>query len=288
MSLIPSFGKQVRPLTQQEEANKKLKLVRAGHSIASSAIQGDLDKAFAKTIVSGIKLAADLNAFTNPNTNPLTLVKELRQFGLEVLAWKPETLFSAIDKKYNGWSEEKAHAALEKFQTTGEIITDVPTLIRQKIYAIRIIATSDTAHNEWHVFEKVGCAFNDRLAQFGIVERLSAGECARTISIIENIRPDQYSKEVKIYIAACAHEDGFLTIGASKYLKMACDYLQTMNFESTGERLKPEFADKIKAKVEDFKKHHAAITAAIEDVATIQALKIFSVDLMGDQASEGQ
>lgn len=154
--------------------------------------------------------------------------------------------------------------------------------MRQKIYAIRVVATTDIPHNEWHIFEKVGCAFNDRVAQFGVVERLSAGECARTIAVIESIRPDEYSNEVKVYIAASAHIDGILTLRPSKYLKMAEYQLEQVNFQDIGTHLQYKIKDKIAEKVEYVKAHLKTMTL-VEDIETIQAIRLASIDAMGDE-----
>lgn len=270
----------------KEEAEKKLRAVRSGASVAKNLLRGNLEKAFARTIVSGIKLA-EANPFINPTVNPLKLAQELRMIGIGVLGWTPETLFSIIDRMYNGWSEERAAQALEEFHDTGNIVTDVPPLVRQKVYAIRIVATSDTAHNEWHVFEKVGCAFNDRIAQFGVVERLSPGECARTVSVIEHIRPDRdgYSKEVKAYIGATCHEDGILTLSPSKYLYFADEDLKTFNYQADGNRIKPEATSIIRKKYETIKQADKSTLTVVEDVSTIQALKLLAIDTMGDEVA---
>ena len=270
-----------RKPTEQDDVNRKLKLVRAGHSIASSLGQGDMEKAFAKTIVSGIKLSNE-NPFANPHVEPIYLAQALRTLGIAALGWTPETLFSTIDRMHFGWSEEKASAALEKFHETGAIQTEVPLIVRQKIYSIRIVATSDTAHKEWHVFEKVGSAFNDRVAQFGVVEKLTPGECARTVAIIEDIRPDEYSREVKAYIAASAHEEGILTLRPSKWLNMAAGELRIMNEESMGTMLKDGLETDISKKLELLRADSGKIDN--EDIVTIQALKLLAVDQMGDDA----
>lgn len=278
----PTLNTQVsREPTAQDDVTRKLKLVRAGHGIASSLKEGNLEKAFAKTVVSGIKLSSE-NPFSDPHASPIYLAQALRTLGIAALGWTPETLFSTIDRTYFGWSEEKATEALRKFHDTGVIQTDVPLLVRNKIYAIRIVATSDTAHNEWHVFEKVGGAFNDRVAQFGVVEPLSPGECAKTVAIIEDIRPDEYSREVKGYIAASAHEDGIITLLPSKWLSMANSYLLDMNRDSMGVGLAGDVTEKIRKKLELLKANSGKIEG--EDAITIQALKLMAIDAMGDEA----
>lgn len=279
-----TFKTPKKPDSKEDE--KKLRAARLGANVAKNLIGGNLEKAFARTIVSGIKLA-EANPFVNPAVNPLKLAQELRLIGIGVLGWTPETLFSVIDRMYNGWSEEKAAKALEEFHDTGNIVTDVPSLVRQKIYAIRIVATSDIAHNEWHIFEKVGCAFNDRVAQFGVVEKLTPGECARAVSVIEHIRPDQdgYSKEIKAYVGASCHEDGILTLSPSKYLRFADEDLRMFNYQADGNRIKPEAIGIIRRKYDAIKEADKSTLNLVEDISTIQALKLLAIDTMGDEVA---
>lgn len=279
----PTRSQPTQEPTKQDDLKKKLRLVRAGQGIAESLRHGNMEHALAKTIVSGIKLASE-NPFADPGVSPLKLAAEIRKLGLSALIWTPETIFSAIDKKYFGWSDEKAALALDRFHETGILQTDVPQLSRQKVYAIRIVATSDTPHNEWHVFEKVGAAFNDRVAHFGEVQKLSPGECARTLAIIESIRPDEYSSEIAAYIAASCHEDGFYTTAPSKYLKMADTRLDQFNYESSGLRATAETKGKISKRLAELRDAARTLSRAPEDPISLQALKILAADLMGDEA----
>lgn len=286
MNLVPP---QAKPEATKDDLKRKLKLVRVGQGITDDLAKGHLDRAFNRAIVSGIKLADQTanKPFTNPLVSPLVLAQELKKLGLDALAWKPETLFAAIDRRFNGWTDDAAGEAMASFQETGILKTAVPMSVRQKVYAIRTIATSDTVHTQWHIFEKVGSAFNDRIAQFGVVERLSAGECARTVAIIENIRPDEYAKEIKIYIAASAHEDGILSLQPSKWLSMADLYLRQMNKDSTGSDVLPEIVGKISDRVKEMRRTPTRIYPA-EDAVIIQALKILAIDAMGDRADQGE
>jgi hypothetical protein len=265
---------------------KDIRLVRSGASIANSLSKGKYDKAVLSTIVSGIKLAEaqDVHPLTNPLASPLDIARELKALGINALAWKPETLMAAIDRKYNGWTDGQVSDALESFHTSGILKTAVPSLVRQKIYAIRIVATSDTAHTEWHIFEKVGCAFNDRTAHFGEIERLSPDECARTVAIMESIRPDSYTNEVRAYIAACCQQEGMLTTKPSRYLSMADDFLQQMNFETTGSKTAQSFKDRVANKVSQLSQTLTEVDSLPEDIETIQALKLLSADATGDLA----
>jgi hypothetical protein len=228
------------------------------------------------TVLRSLKMAQP--AIYESLTSPLVLLQELKSLGPAALAWKPETLFTALDQKYSAWTGERAGQALEKFHATGLLDTNVPPLVRNKILALRVILTSDTVHREWNVFEKVGGAFNDRIPNFGVLEPLSPPECASTVAMLDVIRPDEFANEVKAYIAACCHTDGMYTVTPSKYLRMAEPNLAAMNREETGVATDPEVTASIATELNAIKLYATTIQMR-EDFAFIQALKIFSADL---------
>jgi len=228
--------------------------------------------------MAGLKMAADTNPFYTPTANPLVLLEALKKLGIGALAWTPETLMAAIDQKFGGWSKAQADDALEHFHHTGTLKTNVPQLVREKLYAIRVISTSNSAQTEWHIFEKIGGVFNDRVAQFGTVEPLSAAECARTVALIEEMRPDTYENEVKIYIAASCHVDGLYTAAPVKWLAMAEPYLQQMNFETTGEHVDPQVKDAIGAEFAKYKANKGTLREVEEELVPVQATKLLAID----------
>jgi len=278
-----------KPAPTQDELDRKrkgLRLLRTGEAVASELHQGKLDQALTKALVGGIKMASDLGLFKDPASSPIKLYHAIQSLGIQVLTWKPETLMAAIDKKFHGWSNDKAAEAIAKFHETGALVTDVPSITRQKLYAIRVVVTSDLPHSEWNVFEKVGSAFNNRHAKFDIVERLSTAECARTIAIIESIRPDRYTNEIKVYLAAAAHEDGFYTLAPSKYLNMADAHLKQMNYEATGAQQNPALVTSITAQKLALAKGAAGVD---DDLVSVQAAKLLAVDSYADEAiKEGE
>lgn len=235
-----------------------------------------------KTVFNSIKMATAV--LTDPLSHPLAVYAEIKHIGHEAFLWKPETLMAEIDRRISNWSSEQIAEALEHFHNTGELKTNVPSLVRQKIYALRVISTSDTPHSEWHIFEKIGCAFNDRLANFGIVEPLSPAECARTVALIEAIRPDEYNNEIRAYIAACCHQDGIYTVQPSKYLGIAEDHLAMMNKEATGRATSPEIVEKIKMKLETIHAEASKIREVEDNFIDIQATKLFAIDSTGDDS----
>lgn len=215
--------------------------------------------------------------------NPLLLSRGLKKLGVSVLGWAPETLMSALDQKFSGWNQGQVAEALEYFHKNGTIKSDIPQLVREKIYAIRVVATSNSAQTEWHVFEKVGGAFNDRTAKFGVVEPLSAAECARTIAVMENVRPDTYQNEIKIYIAASCHHDGLLTVSPLKWLSMADQYLQQMNRDSTGESLGPALKDQIVQTFEKLRSDPTAVKEVGDDLVSVQAAKLAAIHAYAEE-----
>lgn len=215
----------------------------------------------------------------DPLMSPLALADLLKAAGPQSLVWKPETLFSYLDKKYNGWSPEQLTKALDHFHETGEIVSDIPSLVRQKLFSIRIIITSDTAHREWNIFEKVGSAFNDRLADFGSVEPLVPVECARTVALIDKIRPDKFSNEIAAYVAASCHLDGIYTLEPCKWLNFAEGHLRSMNESSAKRAFSDSIAKEIAGKLESVQKSDYVLK---EDFTDIQALKLLALNEAGN------
>lgn len=282
-----------KPLIQRQEESDPLKSGKRAVRIVRSGVQIGHDLkglnprlAVQHSIEAGLKLASS-GVFYDALANPLALTNELKIMGEVTLTWAPEVLMAEIDRKYQGWTDTQVTDAIESFHKEGFLKTAVPELVRQKIYAIRVIATSNGAQSEWNIFEKIGAAFNDRLALFGEVQQMSATECARTIACIENIRPEEYSEEVKIYIAACAHEDGLYTVESTKWLKFCESYLQQMNSESSGEPVNTTLKQKILQAYEGLRARKEHLAAVEEDVASIQAVKLLAIDASAEEVIHG-
>ena len=267
---------------ESDPLERKLKLAKGALGISQSALTGSAEKAFHQALVPGLKMASE-GVFKDPLANPLHLTRALKKLGIAVLAWTPETLAATIDEKFNGWDKTKVSDALTSFHKTGVIKSDIPQLVREKIYAIRVIATSNSAQTEWHIFEKVGGAFNDRAAKFGIVEPLSAAECARTVAIIENIRPDSYTDEVKIYIAVCCHQAGLLTVSPVNWLSHCDPYLQELNRQATGDTLSAEMREKISAKYAETLSNTSSAKEVPDEVIAVQAAKLAAIHLYAEE-----
>lgn len=260
-----------------QQVRTSLKLLKTTGQVVGSLSAKNPEKAAAQLVMAGLKMA-EVNVFYNPTANPLKLLDELKKLGIGALAWTPETLMSAIDRKFGGWSEDQIADALEHFHKTGTLKTGVPQLVREKLYALRVISTSNSAQTEWHIFEKIGGAFNDRIAQFGTVEPLNAAECARTVAIIEAVRPDTYENEIKVYIAASCHTDGLYTADPVKWIRMAEPYLQQMNFEATGEQLDLNIRTQIDSRLTSYRLEKKNLREVPDDLISVQASKLLAID----------
>jgi len=275
--------------TPEEDRRKRqqslLHAVKATRGTMEAIVQGRPHDAMAKAIYSGVKMASQVGPsgpFFDPLVNPLVLAEECKKrWGITWLGWTPETLCSVIDRTAGLWSHDRAGEALDKFQSTGEMDTEVPSLVRQKLYAIRVIATSDTPQNDWAAFEKIGAVFNDRPADFAVLQKMSAAECARTVAIIENIRPDVYGTQVHAYVGACCSEDGLLTVKPVKWLAWAEEDLQRLNKEHGIQAPHEDLAGRLRAKMNELKV--TTTEPNIEDPVTAQALKLLAIELYAEE-----
>lgn len=276
------------PKKEEDSSNLRrgLQVVKSTLQVTESIKARNPERTLQQAIAAGLKMASP-EIFHNPWVAPLKLTEALRRLGVSVLGWAPETLMATLDQKFSGWDGQKVQEAIEYFHKTGALKTDIPQLVREKIYAIRVVATSNSAQTEWHVFEKVGGAFNDRIAKFGLVEALTPAEAARTVAIIENIRPDEYSNEIKIYLATCCHEDGLYTVAPVKWLSMAEQYLQQMNSEATQTPIDPALRDKITQRYQELKARKTTLREVADDMVSVQAAKLLAIDEYAEEATNG-
>jgi hypothetical protein len=118
--------------------------------------------------------------------------------------WEPETIWTTL-------SQDHGIEATEQ--------------IRNVVLSLQVILSTQQPFENWHVFEKIGQAFNMNSVDFGTLEPLELTEAALTIKILNAIRPNQeYDMEVHGYIAACARLAGVLVL-PSKYFSGASNAL---------------------------------------------------------------
>ena len=115
--------------------------------------------------------------------------------------------------------------------------------LKNTVQALQLILNTNAAHENWHIFEKVGQAFNQNVVDFGTLQPLELNEIAFTHRVLERIRPEQnYEPEVCGYIAAAAKEAGVVYL----YPKLFPETCQPFLDENLGNNME------LKAEVEKY------------------------------------
>lgn len=128
--------------------------------------------------------------FTERRAHPLLVLEVLTgKYGTEWADWEPETVWWAIRKDFG----------------------PVGTLMRDKIMALRIAATTDVPWNDWDTFENCGLAWNDITPVFNAIQLMTPMQCAFAVQVLRGIREDEeFGHEISAYIAAILDDHGFV------------------------------------------------------------------------------
>lgn len=118
--------------------------------------------------------------------NTLGVFKNLNEkFGHEWWDWEPETIWAMAPELTGG--------------------------LRDVVMALQCTVNTNSPFEHWHIFEKVGLAFNNHHVDFGVVQPLEPNEASLTIYILKMIRPkEEFDPEVLGYIAAVCHSAGIV------------------------------------------------------------------------------
>jgi len=128
--------------------------------------------------------------FSSSVTTPYQLGQALiEKYGSEWLEWEPETLWQEIR---SDWS------------------TSITRINMDKIGALKVLHVSDAFWRHWETFEKVVLAFNNLIPLFDRVQDVSMGQITHAMNQAGEIRKEEFHPEVRLYIAARAHEQGFI------------------------------------------------------------------------------
>lgn len=85
--------------------------------------------------------------------------------------------------------------------------------VRNIIQALQVVVSTDAPFEHWHIFEKVGHAFNHNHVSFADLQPLEMDDIAATYAILHKIRPKAVcDDEILGYIAACAKEGGLVSL----------------------------------------------------------------------------
>jgi len=100
---------------------------------------------------------------------------------------------------------------------------------RDTLQAYQVVAKTNFPFEEWHVFEKVGHAFNFNPVNFGHLQPLEMDEVALTVKTLKSIRPQlEFEDDIKAYIAASAKEAGMVYLPEDLYPKGCQEFLDKM------------------------------------------------------------
>lgn len=122
-------------------------------------------------------------------TAPLFIYSMLNdKYGREWHDWEPETLWQSMRE---------------------DLGTDPSEDLRNTVLALQVILNTNQAHEHWHIFEKIGHAFNHNPVDFAIVQPLELDEIAKTLKIVRKVRPkEKFDPEICGYIASVAKSSG--------------------------------------------------------------------------------
>lgn len=128
--------------------------------------------------------------FTDKRAHPLQIFDILNmRYQEEWVEWEPETLWWALRRD---------------FGPVGEVS-------RNKIMALRLAASTDAPWLDWDTFENCTLAWNDVIPLFGAYQPVTPAQAAFGVQVLRAIRGDEeFSWEVKVYIAATLEEHGFV------------------------------------------------------------------------------
>lgn len=122
------------------------------------------------------------NLFTHHDAHPFVLdVALLKTFKAEWLTWEPETLWTEIHRVFN---------------------TQISEHTRAKIQTLRTVHVTDSAWKSWNVFEKIIQGLNNNLPNWNTMQAPSLDQLYAGIDILSNLRKEEFSDEVKLYIAS--------------------------------------------------------------------------------------
>jgi hypothetical protein len=190
---------------QDEVSKPNLAPLRTLKSVVKS-IQ-DPHKAIGKALVSGATMKALFEK--EAKVKVLGVYGILNEhYGRSWWDWEPETVWQTL-KKEHGFDPDE----------------DLKNLIS----ALQLCVSTNQPFENWHVFEKVGHAFNQNPVNFGIVQPLEPQETALTLKLLRAIRPKQdFASEICGYLAAVAKNAGLVYLPKEIFTAGCQDFLDGM------------------------------------------------------------
>jgi len=118
-----------------------------------------------------------------------------------------EFLNSHYGREWRDWESETVWKTLQE----DHFSEGTPEEIKEAILALQLTSTTMAPLEHWHVFEKVGHAFNLNDITFVMLQPLEPDEAALAMGIINVIQPKtEFEPEILIYVAVCAKTAGMV------------------------------------------------------------------------------
>lgn len=174
-------------MTPEEDLYEKLRGLRAARPTAPSE-----GSAAEQEIKASADVSEPLNVrslFHHQDAHPIVInMALLKAFGLDWLGWESETIWAEIKRVFQA--------------------SMISELCRAKIQTVKTCQVSDLPWKKWQVFEKIVQGLNNNVPRFDIMQAPGLEQLYVAIDILEGIRKDEFSDEVKLYMAAAMlHED---------------------------------------------------------------------------------
>lgn len=190
---------------RDEPGKPDLKNLRTLKSVVKS-IQ-DPHKAIGKALINGVAMKALFEK--EGGIKVLGIYGILNEhYGREWWHWEPETVWQTLSREQG---------------------IRVDDDLRNLISALQLTVTTNQPFENWHVFEKVGHAFNFNPVNFGVVQPLEPQEAALALKLLRAIRPKQeFDSEICGYLAALAKNAGLVYLPQAIFTAGCQSFLNAM------------------------------------------------------------
>lgn len=195
---------------QTEEAGKPdLSKLRTLKSVVKSI--SDPHKAIGKALVSGATMKALFEK--EAGITALGIYGILNEhYGRAWWDWQPETVWQTLSKEQG---------------------IEVDSDLKNLIMALQLTVTTNQPFENWHVFEKVGHAFNLNPVDFGVVQPLEPQEAALTLKLLRTMRPkSEFASEICGYLAASGKAAGLVYLPEAVFTAGCQSFLEQMGNDS--------------------------------------------------------
>jgi hypothetical protein len=139
---------------------------------------------------------------------------------LEILAQLRKTMSKAYGLGWTEWDPE----VLSRFVV--EQFEPISNLTENKIWALQSALTTDAPWHDYDIFENVALSFCNETPMFGVIQPIDLHELAFCLGVLDAIRTDVYSDEVRGYIAAVLQYNGVLACPPDVPLPSVNDIIQ--------------------------------------------------------------